>query len=718
MNIPKIADALGLIDEQYIDFAIDYKRPRATWIKYVSIAACLVAAVGVCLFAALNRDIHIERKGPDSAVTEPSDIDKRPPADTSPALTDNMPEPFSETGGDENADFYATVNLKLGYLDAEFCDMVGWEATEEWLSSAASINSDYTAVDELANLYSFIRHFEIPDSTVREILVKTRIGSEADDFTDEEIELILSDDAEAVAEHFAAETAIVKGKNLYSPKWLYYHPASDYAEAGITDQDIEKVLSELDGFGLTIEAREAFEKKLSETMTYTGGVLVYNDGTIVYNNKRPLLQKEFTVIDEYFDGDADGHIFYLVSNDKSDKNIYACFYMYDQLIASGCDSPKSFPAYEAVFRFTDYYTEKQPAPVGAVVRLAWDGLADTEYEILRLPILSRIQFSDSDTPYSDSELAALNSSLEGRYLDAEELIDDMWSDYRVPEDEKTVEVGGTEPYQMTSETDFLESFCENLREKAQIKYPDSVMTYWDGELYAETGYTLSEEEFAEFMYCAAPQPSAFRGMLPEGVEADYSEVIKTPEFKTGNFTLTDVPITEKLQSNCFVKARLWQLIGEEFIFARLDEDIVLSDGTVLHGWLFRKVDSGAEKTDFDEEIDEYPEKLEFLNHLSKYSDGEYVYWQGCRYRYNRIILTKRNCEDFVAEAEYIGLSNRDFEKKDDLCTNVLESGVPLYRYGDFILALLDEPELVGKNYDGSGQSAQVYIYGYLYHVEK
>ena len=742
MNIPKIVSALSFIGDDLIGGASDIKKKsRVYLLKYGALAACAVLAVGLAaayIAGRPGRGRNPINTSPfpatEPTVTEEANTAPSPAEDevTAPSteIPENtttetpvtvMPPPFSEdgeVGGDANSAFYATVDLKLGYLDSRFCDIAGWDETEEWLGATASVNSDLTAVDELGNLYSFIRHFDIPDSAVREILVKTRIGSEEDDFSDEEIELLLSDDAEAVAEHFAADTAIVKGKNIYSPKWLYIHPVSDYADAGIDSEDVEKVLSEIDSFGLTDEAREAFEKKLSETMTYTDGVLVYNDGTIVYNHNRPLLQKEFTVIDEFYDPDADGHIFYLVSDDKSDKNIYACFYMFDQLIAAGCDGPKAFLSSEAVFRFTDYYTEKQPAPIGAVVRLAWDGLADTEYEILRLPMLSRIQFSESETPYTQSELEALNSSLEGKYLDAVELVEEMWSPYRNVGDENTVEVGGTEPYQMIKKTDFAESFSEMLKEKAPIKYPDSVMTYYGGELYAETGYTLSEEEFAEFMYCAIAQPAAFRGALPEGVEADYSDLIGTPEFKTGNFTLTDRPITGELQSNCFIEARLWQLIGEEFIFARLDNDIALPDGTVLHGWLFRRVGKSGEEPESGGDSGEYPEKLDFLNHLSEFYDGDYVYWQGGRYRYNRIILTKQNCEDFAQEAEYIGDSVRDYERRDDLCANILESGVPLYRYGGFILAIPNEPELVGVESYGGGQTAPVYIYGYLYQIDK
>ncbi len=712
MNIPKIADAMGLIDERHIDAAVDYMPKKTGFVKYLPAAACIAAAFGICVFFITSKDLKISRR-PD--VTSESVLPYETPLPTEDLYGD-MPEPFSsdEPENGQGSGFYATVDFKLENLDGELCEIAGREETERWLSACSSKMSDYTAVDELANLYSFIRRFDIPDETVREILVGARTGSERDDFSDEEIELILSDDAEAVAEHFAADSAIVKGKNLYSPKWLYVHTASDYEKAGITDDDIEKVLSEIDGFGLTDEAREAFEKKLSETMTYTGGALVYNDGTVVYNSKRPLMQKEFTVLDEYYDEEADGFIFYLAANDTADKNIYACFYMYDQLIASGCDSPRSFPYYEAVFRFTDYYTTAQPAPIGAVVRIAWDGLADTEYEILRLPMLSRIQFSDSDSPYSMDEIINMKNSLDSKKLDPVELVEEMWTGYREPDDPNTVEAPGTEPYVMTKNNNYLEEFARKLEKNAPIKYPESVLRNSGGELYMQTGYTLSEEEFAEFMYCAVPQPTAFRCTLPDETKADFSEIFGTPEFKTGNFKLTDEPINEKLRSNCFVSARLWELIGGEFIFARLDEDMVLPDGSVLHGWLFRKADgkTGVEP-DFDRR--ELPEKLEFLNRLSEYYDGEFVICDGKKYRYNRIILTKQNCEDFVKAGEYLGESEKYEENdEDELSSNILEPGTPLYGYGDFILAALKEPKTVGEEFSEDGGTEKVVLYGYVF----
>ncbi|MCM1523534.1 MAG: hypothetical protein NC120_03655 [Ruminococcus sp.] len=173
-----------------------------------------------------------------------------------------MPVPFENEVGDLNADFYSTVNLKLGYIDMSFVDFVGVDEFENWLNNTSSSLSELTSVGEVANLYSFIKHFDVPSDFVRENLVNMRNGS-ADDFSDEEIDLIVSDDDEAVARHFAADTAILKGSNIYSLKWVYYHTPADYAANGITVEELETALPMFDRVTLTSEAEQAIEMKIN-----------------------------------------------------------------------------------------------------------------------------------------------------------------------------------------------------------------------------------------------------------------------------------------------------------------------------------------------------------------------------------------------------------------------------------------------------------------------
>lgn len=200
-------------------------------------------------------------------VPEESTEEKEEPVDwddITPSDFDVMPEPFGSNtnGGDQNHIIYSTVNGKLNYIDMEFVHLIGGsEVLEPWLYERSSSGGVYTAIDEAANLYSFIRYFDVPDETVREILVGLRNGRE-DDFTDEEIDLILSDDTEAVAAHFASETAIRKGDNLYSLYWIYSHPISDYISNGITAADVESRVPYYNAAPMSLEAKAAMKGKI------------------------------------------------------------------------------------------------------------------------------------------------------------------------------------------------------------------------------------------------------------------------------------------------------------------------------------------------------------------------------------------------------------------------------------------------------------------------
>ncbi len=177
-----------------------------------------------------------------------------------------MPEPFetaNESGGDENYTFYMTTDMKLGSISAKICAYVGWDEFKEWINNYTSSGGVYTSVGEAANLYSCIKYFDIPDEKVREVLVARRNGSD-DDFSDEEIDLLLSGDDVAVAEHFASDTAIRKEDNLYSLCWVYEHSIEDYIEAGITTDDISGVLAAYDEVGLTSAAKSAITAKLND----------------------------------------------------------------------------------------------------------------------------------------------------------------------------------------------------------------------------------------------------------------------------------------------------------------------------------------------------------------------------------------------------------------------------------------------------------------------
>ena len=181
------------------------------------------------------------------------------------ALSENIMPPAFEngagSGGDENAEFYAATDQRLGYIDMSLIKDL--DEVTEWLEKYSSSGGEYTAIDEFANLYSYIKYFGIERSEIEKY---SELADKAtgEGFTDEEIELLYSGTPEEIAERFASGTAIRKGKNLYSLWWIYLHSAQDYEAAGITKEDIKSIKPYYDGIGLTDSARSALEYKLDQ----------------------------------------------------------------------------------------------------------------------------------------------------------------------------------------------------------------------------------------------------------------------------------------------------------------------------------------------------------------------------------------------------------------------------------------------------------------------
>lgn len=436
MRIPIIIKAMGYIDDKHLTEAMEYRGRKIQWLKYGALAACVVLVVAVAAFALRDSRIPV-RPDPDITtapiVTEPTETTAPDDVDLpSTSESDEMPPPFSSsegTGGDANSGFYMTTNSKLDGLDGYFCDLVGWDAAVEWMQETSAYYGKYTAVDEAANLYSFIKHFDIPDETVRDYLVGIRSG-DMYDFTDEEIDLILSDDTEAVAEHFAWESAIRKGDNLYSLNWIYLHPIEDYIAAGITPEDIEEVLQYFQQYRLSPNATYAFEQKLCEYIpSLTHESFIYTNSYTIYNNDLPEVTKEFVIVG--IDG-GESDVIYLVGNNKEDgdDNIYAALFMPDQGIEVGFDSIESWKPYQAYLSQhgrSAYYDEPiEMSLVGSVVQIVWDGLCESDGNPKRLTWISRLQYISNESVYSESEIQEFAAKLDGNYLSASDFEGEMF----------------------------------------------------------------------------------------------------------------------------------------------------------------------------------------------------------------------------------------------------------------------------------------------------
>lgn len=369
-----------------------------------------------------------------------------------------------------------------------------------------------------------------------------------------------------------------------------------------------------------------------------------------------------------------------------------------------------------------YYLEKQPVPVGAVVKLAWDGYAEAEGDVRRLTWLSRIQFEDIQTPYTYAELEEFRSRLEGNYLDITEFEDEAWcSNSNTPGYEK---LKGVRPYTLVREwKKEREEFLWHLRLVAIISESEGYVYTRAGEKYYCTGYLLTGDDFASFMM-ALGRFDPWHSQIPTGETAEYGELYGTKRFISGDFTLCPERIDGDkyyLATNLEEGTRLYFL--DDFCFARLEEPVTTEDGRLFYGWLYRKV---AEEAVAVEDIEEesfdsppaLPMELSFLENIGYDYDGDYLWYVGERFCRDPYILSLSNCEDFTKYAEYLGDSRQSFERREDLFANILPEGTPLYKYDDYVLAYLAEPRLEGYEYytDENGEEIEVpvYIYGLIY----
>ncbi len=287
-TVEKLSDAIGMFSDRILteaDALRGRKRANKAAIRFVAIAAC-VAVVVLTGVAYLRRDVELPVEPVEPEVTE-EPIEDEPVIEEEEPITEDviepdktptyeddsvwdgnyevMPEVSISEGGDSNYAFIETTYIEgIGNIPGVFSDYVGWDATKEWLDEYKSTNLIYTSVAESANLYSFILYFDIPDEDVWEMLRSLQLGLTDGELTDEEIELILSRDNEAIAAYFAADTTIVKGENIYSLYWIYCHSIDDYIAEGITQEDIADILPKFDEVYLNIAARQAITAKLED----------------------------------------------------------------------------------------------------------------------------------------------------------------------------------------------------------------------------------------------------------------------------------------------------------------------------------------------------------------------------------------------------------------------------------------------------------------------
>ena len=171
-------------------------------------------------------------------------------ADRLSVKTDSMPVPckpveFQTEATDSlrNATFFSMWQPK--FYNTDFLSEIDDEKYIERRKRNEEIETPYS-LDNSKNLYDYIAYMELTDDVVKKVINKRNDYVRSSDtsflYTETDIEVLLSGDRERIAAYFASDLAIVVSENVFSPQWLYYHTIDDYETAGITPEDVRKML--------------------------------------------------------------------------------------------------------------------------------------------------------------------------------------------------------------------------------------------------------------------------------------------------------------------------------------------------------------------------------------------------------------------------------------------------------------------------------------------
>ena len=169
-----------------------------------------------------------------------------------------MPIPFG-TASQSSPYFAKPCGDRLSTLPEAVMELT--EDGSSWEYSYPSATPPLTLMDH-PNIYSFIHSHTIDPAAVRAALSDGDRMLYRTPFTDEEIDILLGDDAALAMATFALPSTIVIGERGYTAKWMYEHTIADYIAAGITPEMVEAVLPYYYDPLYVQAAADAFSQKL------------------------------------------------------------------------------------------------------------------------------------------------------------------------------------------------------------------------------------------------------------------------------------------------------------------------------------------------------------------------------------------------------------------------------------------------------------------------
>ena len=200
---------------------------------------------------------------PDADALITVELEDCDPADTATdfGVARKMPVPFG-TASASSAYFIYPCAERLSALPWDLLQLVPEEGYNWEYDYVADKPAWKLTLMDYANIYSFIHDHTLDPEEVHKVLSDADKMVHRKAFTDEEIDLLLGDDEEAVMEYFASDSTIVIGNKGYSAGWMYNHTIEEYEAEGITPEMVQAVLPYYYNPLYVQEAADAFSRKL------------------------------------------------------------------------------------------------------------------------------------------------------------------------------------------------------------------------------------------------------------------------------------------------------------------------------------------------------------------------------------------------------------------------------------------------------------------------
>lgn len=186
---------------------------------------------------------------------------------------DKIQDEKDASGGDELALYYGLSDPRIARIDGGLIDIVGEEAFEEWRLGKESVGCT-TDLSEEMNLYALILDFPQHKAAIEARLYKMAEIDRVNGWTvlpnEEEIELLLNGEKDAVSAYFASPAAVYHDGRIYSPEWLDTHTVADYEAENLPKDQLREKLDGilwLSNFMDLTSLTEKLSEYLGETVT-------------------------------------------------------------------------------------------------------------------------------------------------------------------------------------------------------------------------------------------------------------------------------------------------------------------------------------------------------------------------------------------------------------------------------------------------------------------